>query len=211
MPSAKDLAKAINSQHIDDVQKLVKLGAPLEKNFNDIHGNYKPLARASCGGNLAMVEALLDLGADINGAPAEPWLKNALTASFWDKTKRYTSIAEFLIEKGADVNHLSYSQDGKAVSSTLMHACDSAHIHVVKKLIDHGAEIDARVVFGTALTTAIESNRVDVVEALLDFGAQIDLPYPPDGGNKDLRNLMPVEIAKKLRKKKIIALLENKR
>ena len=209
MPSAKELSKLINQGRLVEVRELVEKGAPLEQFFKDIHGNFLPLARAARLGHRDIVQALLDLGADVNGPPAEPWLKNALLASFWNKTAQYTRIAELLIENGADVNHLSFSQDGEPVGTVLMEACRSSHVKVVNQLIDHGAEINAQVIFGTPLTMAIESNRIDAVEALLTAGANLDLRYPENGGTVEFRGLTPKEIAIKLRRQKIISRLNE--
>lgn len=78
-------------------------------------------------------------------------------------------------------------------------------IESVKLLLDAGADINFVSPFGTALARAVENGEYEVVKLLLSRGADPTLVAPADPDIPGAE-LTPLEIAKKKRRKAIIAL-----
>ncbi|WP_257297135.1 ankyrin repeat domain-containing protein [Endozoicomonas sp. YOMI1] len=120
------------------------------------------LLEAASHGNLALVKALLEQGADIESRD-----QAGRTSLFLAVISENPEVANFLLHSGASVN-----------------ACDCDHrtpLHearsqaVVKELLGGGANIEAREVNGrTPLSLAAESENPEVFNVLLDAGASID-------------------------------------
>lgn len=84
---------------------------------------------------------------------------------------RHTRIAKLLIDFGADVNALD--RDGGV---PLNSAAYTGNIEIVRYLIEHGAEINARNF--SVLRSAILGKHQNVIDYLKKLGAQ---DYPPGG------------------------------
>ena len=62
--------------------------------------------------------------------------------------------------------------------SELLDAASHGHTEVVKRLLDRGADINAKYDYGqTALFRAADNGHIEVVKLLLDRGAHIYAPY----------------------------------
>ncbi len=89
-----------------------------------------------------------------------------------------TSIEQAL-SKGEDIN----AKDA-ADQTPLMYASESGRLDMVKYLVEHGADVNAKsfekVTRGTALIYAASNNRVEVVNYLLDHSANINETTPMD-------------------------------
>ena len=123
-------------------------------------------------GDLATVRRLLDGGADPNvrndaGATALMWAVNDL-----EKTR-------LLIERGANVN--AKSDDGR--TPLLIASGLSGGAPVVKLLLDHGADINAKApsLFGetTPVAEAAYTGDATVFRLLVDRGADLNAGGPP--------------------------------
>jgi ankyrin repeat protein len=113
-----------------------------------------------------MIGWLLAHGANINTPVYEP-LRVAIKAGNRD-------LAEFLIEKGADVN-----AQPNHFHSMLHEAVRSHHNDMVELLIAHGADLNPKSKFGeTPLDEAISSEQTDMVLVLRSHGAKADI-LPP--------------------------------
>lgn len=93
-----------------------------------------------------------------------------------------------IIEQGFDINtDIIYGHDTLPLESenrhttALMYASQWGFIDIVKILIDKGADINIRGLYGnTALTFATQSGFVEIVKILIDNGAELNIK--DDGG-----------------------------
>lgn len=111
---------------------------------------------------LAVAEALVDAGADVNdGYPAAPGSDHLLSALYGAVGHADNmELARWLLERGADPD------DGES----LYHATELGHHRGLKMLLEHGA--DPR---GTnALLRAMDFHDLAAVRLLLDHGARAD-------------------------------------
>ncbi|MBV9745280.1 MAG: ankyrin repeat domain-containing protein [Acidobacteriia bacterium] len=177
---------AVNLNDTDLVFRLLKAGAnPKVKN----QLGSTPLAEAAFNSNTEMVKALLDAGADPNIAGADgqtPLMIVARTAN--------VEAARLLLEKGANPN-VKEAQRGQ---TALMWAAAASQGPMMRELLAHGAEVDAK--SNTDLMTPLVSSEpraqprppggmtamlfaaregcMDCVKALVEHGAKLDLPDP---------------------------------
>ena len=138
-----------------------------------------PLSLACTNGNAAMVELLLDAGADPNTA-----LPGGETALMTAARTGKVEAVKALLSRGADVN----AKESGRGQTALMWAAAEGHAEVVEALLTAGADFRARLDSGfTPLLFAVREGRIDVVRALLKAGADvneiIESPArPPRGG-----------------------------
>ncbi len=142
---------------------------PLSITSNDYTVTLTPLLLAISGGaKLGVVDALVKGGADVDRAA-----EGMLPLNF-ALTLRHYGIAGYLLDHGANVN----GADPGLGSTPLMEYVMSFQSGVseapamLKRLLDEGAQIDARGPSGaTALRLAVAIDQHDMVQALLDAGA----------------------------------------
>lgn len=127
------------------------------------------LSRAVTIGNIGRAQACIDSGADVNSnLEGFPPLCTAANSG-------QTEIAEFLLDKGADVD--AVTEDGR---SALMIASVKGATDLVDLLCRRGADVDHQTPGGkNALMEACESGNVGVVSLLLENGARVDLRTEP--------------------------------
>jgi ankyrin repeat protein len=118
------------------------------------------LVAAANVGNIAWMELLLDLGADIDldtsffGSPLH-------TATY----AGHDTAVKFLLSRGADPNR----NDGDAGNLLLHYAAGAGHLSLVQLLLEMGSEPDSYNASGqTPLLLAAAAGHSDVVEFLLD-------------------------------------------
>jgi ankyrin repeat protein len=148
-----------------------------------------PMFEAATVGNAAVIGKLLDAGANPDGAGADgqtPLMVVARGAN--------VAAAKVLLERGANPNASELWRQQTA----LMWAAAQRQPEMVKLLIEHGAQVDARSVENkwerqvtgeprrmyrpmgglTPLLYAAREGCLDCARALIDAGANIDLPDP---------------------------------
>lgn len=122
------------------------------------------------------------------------------------------NIAKLLLKNGAAVNNKYL--DALFPRYILSNACEKGDIHMVKLLIDNGADVnivekDKSVRSPSALQKAIEANRADIVELLVENGANINYPIVYSENTTDLHE-SPKEFAWRLGYKEIYKYLNSK-
>lgn len=120
---------------------------------------------ASRYGHLAIVEKLLDYGADVNCLTIQ-----GSTALHLACGSGHTKVVERLIKSGAELNQ----KDGQS-STALHHACMGCYHECVQLLLNNGAEILVGDQTGrTPLFYAAASGQVAICKDLIEKGANIN-------------------------------------
>jgi uncharacterized protein len=121
-------------------------------------------AQAAADGNLTLMKIMLALGAKLD-SPACPYRRcfPAIVGAAFGKHK---DVAQFLIERGANVN----AKMGD--TTALMVASYYGDVEMVRLLISNGADVNADRDGETALMIAKEQGNSDVVEELRRAGAR---------------------------------------
>lgn len=130
-----------------------------------IRSETRPALLHACRkGHVAIVEAMLDMGANIE------------TRDHIGRSPLYTAamegqqkVVEILIKRGANTSSANYHG-----STTLMMAAFHGHADAVEVLIKHGASVSSVNDRGTtALILAAYSGHTDVVKVLVNYGADV--------------------------------------
>jgi ankyrin repeat protein len=121
-----------------------------------------PLLQAAAQGNTAVVQQLLDKGANIESKD-----KNGYTALILAAVFNNTEVVKLLLARGANIE--AKNNDG---NTALIWAAFKDKLEVVKLLLANGANINAKNNDGdTALTMATIKSATDVVNLLQEKGA----------------------------------------
>jgi len=130
-----------------------------------------PLAYASAAGHASTVQALVDLGVDVNGEPAA----DGATPLSWATYEGHADVVARLLAAGADANA---GAAGGEMKCPLGVAALRGRLDIVEMLLRAGAEVDtpglaisARKPLLTALQIAARFGCADVVGALVAAGA----------------------------------------
>lgn len=149
-----------------------------------------------------LLDVLIRRGADVNATDQNG--HTAAKAACSEKSKAHEECLRLLIAAGADLNV------GR-VFSPLTLAVEESTETVVNMLLDAGADVNRWYRRGNPLSAAIEYNRVKHVSRLLAAGANPNLPIPPEADLlfEELGSLTLLEMAKKLKRSKILPLLQG--
>jgi ankyrin repeat protein len=158
---SRDIMDLVEQNRLELVKRLIENGVNINKTAAD---GYAPLDAAILNGNTAMVQLLVDSGADVT-SPRRGCAPLNLAA----RQKR-VDIIRLLVNAGADTEAL---WEGK---TALMIATINADVETVQVLLTLGADIEARQEREetTPLMLAVEYGHADVAEILIDAGADVD-------------------------------------
>ncbi|KAJ6461869.1 ankyrin repeat-containing domain protein [Mycena vitilis] len=198
------------NKHPGMAQILLEHGAGIDLSdshihiYGDVYGT--TLQAASYMGNRAIVELLLDRGADVNltgghygTALQAASLKDStivelllergadlqLQAGYYGTALQAAShvgnlaVVKLLIPRGADIN----IQGGHYGTALQAAACSSlGNVAIIELFVERGADINIQGgMYGTALQAAARAGNLYIVEALLEQGAEINI----QGGTYD--------------------------
>jgi ankyrin repeat protein len=132
-PKSQPLHVACAHGHVEVARLLLAAGADEAK--DDEYG-YTPFVRAVSGDQQSVVRFFLDRGQDVDGRTADGGLHLSTlnTAGAYDRF----SMAELLLERGADVN----ARDGRG-STPLHGAAESGSVALTRLYLDRGADPEA--------------------------------------------------------------------
>lgn len=157
------LEEAVRGSDLDGVVAALAAGAD-----PDLSGLVNPMVHmAAERGDLAIVQALVDAGADIEAAGTQNH-SAMIRAAMADQRE----VLAYLIDIGADLDRRE-SSPGRPV---LMLAIDArAEVETLELLIDAGADLDAVDERGeTALSAATFTNVYEAAELLIERGIVVD-------------------------------------
>ena len=184
-------------QHIN---ALLSKNPTWDKNMSD-YDRRTPLHLATCSGSVECVNLLIDSGVQIN--PRDRWGNTPL-----DDARRHKldEVAKLLISRGhPETTHKAAADmliDLALVPTRLCHCAASGDLEELTSLLkEYPTEVsvgdyDQR----TALHVAVCRDQTKAVSILLEHGASAHA--------KDLWNNSPIDDAKRLKRTKILALLE---
>ena len=129
-------------------------------------GGLTALVYAARANDLDSVKALLDAGADVNQLTAYGWSPLLVATQ-----NRYYKLSAYLIERGADVNlpnkggwtPLYLATDNRNIESGdyPVRMPDMDHLDFIKLLLDHGANVNARMKDSTETRTVFTNQWLD--------------------------------------------------
>jgi ankyrin repeat protein len=191
------LINALKSRHKDIARILIESGIGIGEH-NDI--GVTPLHIAANLGYEHIVRALVDRGENINAEEVSGGTTPLFAAVFGG----HLAVVEFLLEKGAAVNHVTKEHNTALIPATqrgdveivrtllmagadaniatdagatpLIMAVQAHNPDVVAELLDHKADVNSASLIGdTPLTVAVTTGQRSVVETLLQHGANINV------------------------------------
>ena len=194
------LQEAIRSQHVKYVKTLVEAGADVKSETKYCDRTMTLLEAAVRSGNVEIMKVLIDAGADVNTSTTEPMIVTAVRFGYVEIVKtlieagadinplttliqdnplaqaaldKNTECLNFLLEAGADVNHV-HNKVALAISAL------SGYDGCMSLLIDAGADVNHKYKNGkSALFLATENCYIKCMKLLLKKGAEVTcVKYP---------------------------------
>lgn len=186
---------AVRTGDLHLVEMVLDAGSPLEPK-DGIEDT--PLHNAVRGGFPELVRLLLKHGAD-------PYAKDdnfcdTMTIAIQLGNSKGDEIIRVLVEHGFVLGPQG------AGYTPLMFSIVTGRHDLVDWFLNSGSNIDESTNCGTPLHVAVERNQLPVVRLLLQRGANPTVRMPADA---DYPGLTPLELAKKLKHKAIVAVLEE--
>ena len=161
------------------VKPLVDAGANMEESKLP---HEKPLFIAACAGHYKFIDALVELGADVNIRGFDQMTSLMYVAGVKEKESdqteavNYRKCLDLLLKAGADVNMV-----GGVWSSALMYAAKRDNCYAVEGLLQAGAVVNLRSNHKgeTALMWVAKMGCRDCALALIDAGADVNSTNDP--------------------------------
>lgn len=134
MNTHQELFDAIENGELKQVQRLVQTGVPLDRLYTDIRyrGEMTALHFAVVGGNLPIIQCLIE-----NGAPLNATCNFGFTPLHYAARDGNVAIAEYLVRIGASVN----VKDNTGWTP-LHYASDAGLVPMTTFLLEKGADFE---------------------------------------------------------------------
>jgi len=164
MTCASPIYSAAIRNQIDIVKMLITKGASVKTSLRDGCTILHSIAHGNTTFTVELIDLLINNGFDINAID-----KHGQTALFLACFRKDSSLADYLLEKGADVN------SGK--KTPIYAAASFSSASLVAKLIDKGANINdqSSPQKDTPLHYAATEGNIEVIKFLLEQGADTKL------------------------------------
>eukprot|EP00435_Cladocopium_sp_Y103_P003510 s1617_g1.t1 len=162
--------------HVEVVRKLLAARADAEK--EDTKKGWKPISFAAAAGNAQVMQALLEVQANVNDSEP-PQLSRADEFDSWDAAPLFLAVDNGHCE-GV---RLLLGARAKCTAESLRAAAENGDVELVEMLLEGGAEAnpDDCPNNWTPLHAAVESHRSEVVPLLLQAAADPNIPRLEDG------------------------------
>jgi ankyrin repeat protein len=158
------LQTALSMEEWEIVRMLLNSGACID----EIVGG---LQRASRGGHVAVVQMMLEAGANVNQVGGE-WGTALQAASYGG----HVPLVQQLLNAGADVDQVGGTYGNALTAAASSNENRQGSLVVVQMLLDVGAEVNQKFSgeYGNPLQAAAESGNTEVVRILLNAGADVN-------------------------------------
>ncbi|MCB1218461.1 ankyrin repeat domain-containing protein [bacterium] len=165
------LQAAAYKQKLQHMQLFIEHGADV--NYEDPRFRATPVDFAVGGGNVEVLQLLLDNGADpAGGSQSRPILLDAIESGS-------PEMFEFVYERFPDLDVADRSGQG-----TLMNACLAGHLEIVRRLVELGVDVNqTEPMGGMPVGAAAFRGKWDIVDFLVQHGAD---PLASYRGNRNL-------------------------
>lgn len=173
---------AVDRANLPEVRRLVAANPNLAT--ADDGGGREPIHYAAVKGHRAIVQFLLEKGADIDAKQRDPYYPGA-TPLYGASQKGHRELALFLLARGADTN--AAVTGGSYAGVTALHeAAARMDKQLAEELIKRGADVNAgfedgkkplHCVIDIERSGPSEAQRRPLVELLLANGAVVDAKY----------------------------------
>jgi len=182
----EEMKKAIQSNNIAKVEELVNLNLRYVTVANSV--GETPLYMAAYFGHLAIINYLVDNGADINlQEPRAGWSPLHMAIS-----QGKTDVVEYFINQGADWNMQTRYGDTPLILAFRKNK-NNSHLEIIKMLLIVGADITIENTIGqNVLYYAEEQNNAELIKLLTDIQDANDPPIMLDTVTVN-RNQIPQE------------------
>ena len=182
---AWDLAKAVEDENKEDINKILKEN-PLLLNYRSQKYGVSLLHLAVASQKMKSIECLLKAGANVNIRDKEyneTPLNQACHGS--NANDKSIKIIRYLIKYGADVNVTGFTDSVKMPRSPLMSASFDGFQDAVALLIVNGADVNyIRNDENNALGESLMTNHYKIAYYLLQHGADYSYPIFHIRGNR---------------------------
>lgn len=133
-------------------------------NLNDENAyGYLPLYVATSSNNIKIIDQFIKHGANINQ-------KNSVTKDTCLLDVESLEIAQFLIDKGAEINYQDY------IGATPLHHFTGVNLDIMKLLIQHGADVNKIDDDGKApISRAVMFDHYESFKLLVNSGAELNV------------------------------------
>jgi len=161
----KPLIKAIISRDTDSARTLLERGAPPNGLYEDSGENSTPLIAAVVSNKLAIVDLVINNGAEVNAQNSKGW-----TALHYAAELSMKPVVKRLLDSGANIDEPTRDHENK----TALHlAADS---RTLKLLLECGARHIPDASGELPLLAAAKEGNTKVVRALLESGVSANDP-----------------------------------
>lgn len=172
--NSNDLFQAIEEESLDRVRQLINSGVDVNAHEEE---EYFSICRAAIIGNIEILQALIDCGADINCTSI---IANVLHCARNIDRLKLIKIVQILIDCGANIDAPDDCQ-----WTPLIVAAREGIVEAAKELLFSGAQLQCQTSYGaTALNRAAYDGNVECCELLLEAGAEMEIK--DDTGNTAL-------------------------
>ena len=163
---AYNLRKAINSNNVEKVKKLIKDGTDVNVQYNG-----RNALHVACENNSSeMVQIILDAGGDVNSKREDGNGITTLQAAILS-FKCQSDVIQLLLANGADPN-VSGQNNSLAINCAIMKSGDKQEsMKILESLIKHKANINPDITFESPVIGSILHQRPDMLAVLLKNGA----------------------------------------
>lgn len=187
----KRITVALNENDVDGFRSLLSI-YPAYLRWED--GSDLWMHSAAQGGQLAMIQVLVELGLDINepprietpGTPPNPYFQpeGPIVGA---ASRGHLEVVRWLLDQGAKINYVVHD---KRRCLPLEFAAMNGHLEVVKLLVERGADLVSSPGYKNAVTLAEESGWYDVRDYLRSVGMRTRREStPPDYASAHARFL----------------------